>query len=98
MLCERFNEYKWIVTGDIYYADESMVTNKELMLHEKELIAKGAIMPRPGWSVLNNLQFLWQYIFKWEEGWRCMNEGVADVFGVIQFCGGGWDCCYDGRW
>jgi hypothetical protein len=48
MSCQRFNECKWIVTGDIYYADESMVTNKELMLQEKELIAKGAIMPRPG--------------------------------------------------
>jgi hypothetical protein len=51
MTCERFNEHKWIITGDIYSLDESMVTNNDLLLQEKELIAKGAIMPRPGWKV-----------------------------------------------
>jgi hypothetical protein len=51
MSCEKFNEHKWLVTGDIYSLDESMVTNKELLHHGKDLITKGAIMPRPGWKV-----------------------------------------------
>jgi hypothetical protein len=49
--CKRFNDDKWLVTGDVYSIDDSNVQDRSKIQAQKDLIRDGVLMPRLGWTV-----------------------------------------------
>jgi hypothetical protein len=51
LTCNRFNDDKWLVTGEVYHVDRMNTKDKDKIEAEVDLICRGTIMPKTDFTV-----------------------------------------------